>query len=345
VPSCLDVAFAVLGNDQVVPELMARMQDHSGRRFRDGLNYQHNLAAARNVIDILKPAVWEESMYSAWLGGLRELSKPTNGDSYPQAMRTEAWAMKTLNAQLASWTQLRHDTVLYAKPSYSVGDQCYYPAGFVEPLPGFWARLQAMANRSAGLLANIPFPSRPGQIKGRDLKKHYVDFLQSFAKTMGTLQAIAVKELAQQPLTNDETKFMGDVVEVDRGCGGPPTYAGWYPRLFLEGADKSVCWDALVADVHTDVPSPIDGDPGCVLHQGVGNFDLLLIAIDNGKDHMVYAGPVLSHYEFEMPQVNRKSDSEWQRDINAGNLPPRPSWTRGYLVPGLNAAAKDYKAD
>ena len=77
--------------------------------------------------------------------------------------------------------------------------------------------------------------------------------------------------------------------------------------------------DALVADVHTDVPSP--GDPGCVLHQGVGNVDLLLIAIDNGKDRMVYAGPVLSHYEFEMGGTARKTDSEWKADLRAGARP------------------------
>jgi len=129
------------------------------------------------------------------------------------------------------------------------------------------------------------------------------------------------------------------------GCGGPRRYTGWYPGLFYEGSRESDKWDALVADVHTNVPSPVVRDPGCVLHQGVGNIDLLVIAIDNGKDRMVYAGPVLSHYEFEMPRVSRKSDSEWRKDINSNKLPTRPSWTRGYLVPGINSGARGYKAD
>ena len=63
--------------------------------------------------------------------------------------------------------------------------------------------------------------------------------------------------------------------------------------------------------------------------QAVGNVDLLLIAIDNGKDRMVFAGPVLSHYEFELTGIVRKSDSEWGKDLNAGRLPPRPEWTQG----------------
>lgn len=95
-----------------------------------------------------------------------------------------------------------------------------------------------------------------------------------------------------------------------------------------------------MADVHTDPPS--EGDPGCVLHQAVGNVDLLLVAIDNGKDRMVYAGPVLSHYELEMPGVSRKSDADWRKDLKARRAPPRPEWTRGYLVPGVNEDVGSY---
>ena len=50
IPSALDVAFAAFGNDQVVPLLVERMTAKDGRPFRDGLNYQHNLAAVRNVV-------------------------------------------------------------------------------------------------------------------------------------------------------------------------------------------------------------------------------------------------------------------------------------------------------
>jgi hypothetical protein len=32
----------------------------------------------------------------------------------------------------------------------------------------------------------------------------------------------------------------------------------------------------------------------------------------------------------------------WRADLKAGKTPPRPEWTRDYLVPGLNPRAKDY---
>jgi hypothetical protein len=68
---------------------------------------------------------------------------------------------------------------------------------------------------------------------------------------------------------------------------------------------------------------------------------LLLIAVDSSADRMDYAGPVLSHYEFEMPSVTRKSDAEWSKDIREAKLPPRPEWTRSYLVRGATKPAKD----
>jgi hypothetical protein len=331
VPTSLDVAFAVLGNNQVVPDLVARMTNTKGRKFTDGLNYQHNLAAVRKVVDKQNQVVWEENLYTNWLATLRELSAPTTEPQYPEAMRTKAWAMKTLNTQLASWTQLRHNTILYAKQSYTGGNTCYYPAGFVEPRPEFWGRFERMAILAASLIEKTPFPESVQNIQQKQAK-----FFRNFAQQLAILKGIAVKELAQQQLTEEETTFLRTIVEITQTGSGEATYSGWYPGLFYKERKDSDQWDAIVADVHTDVPAPLVGDPGSVLHEGVGNVDLLMIAVDNGSDKMVYAGPVLSHYEFEMPGVSRKSDDEWQQDIEADNLPPRPDWTNSYLVSGKN---------
>lgn len=326
IPSCLDVGFAVFGNNQLVPRIVDRINDRNGNKLRDGMPYQHNLAAMRNVIDRLPDSFWEENIYNHWLGSLRELSKPTTDAKMPQVMQTKAWAMKTLNTTMASWSELRHDTILYAKQSYA-SVSCFYPAGYVEPVPAFWGRMQKMVKSTEEFLAKGTHPEH--------VKKPQIEHLKHFATTMEMLKKISEKQLAQKELNAAETKFMEDLVEVDRGCGGPPDYSGWYPRLYYGPRDDMTRWDALVADVHTD---PMSG----VLHQGVGNIDLMVIAIDNGKDRMIFIGPTMSHYEFEVGGANRKSDSEWRADLKAGKTPPRPEWTREYLVQGLNPRAKDY---
>jgi hypothetical protein len=73
-----------------------------------------------------------------WLAALRELSPPTTDSRFPESMRTRAWAMKGVNTQMAFWTPLRHDTILYFKQSYTETYLCSYPYGFVEPIPAFW---------------------------------------------------------------------------------------------------------------------------------------------------------------------------------------------------------------
>ncbi len=277
---------------------------------------------------------------------------PTTDDKYPEVMRTKAWAMRTLNSQMGSWAQLRHDTILYAKQSYTAWTLCYYPAGFVEPLPGFWARFGKMAVRGAELIEKTPFPTltvkepdgkSTRKVEQKWMQERMAQHFRNFAKQLGILKDIAEKELAQKELTKEETTFLQKTVEIHFGGSGGPRYNGWYFGLFYKGAKDADKWDALVADVHTDTPDPVYGDPGCVLTQGVGNVDLLLVAIDNGKDRMVYAGPVFSHYEFEMPGVTRKADSEWRKDVREGRLPPRPAWTQSYLVPGANPDAKKYQ--
>ena len=159
---------------------------------------------------------------------------------------------------------------------------------------------------------------------------------------IGELKGIATKQFEQKPLTEAQARVLRDVVQVQKGSG-ETRYNGWYPKLFYKGQHDCGKWDALVADVHTDVPAPILGDPGCVLTQGIGNIDLLLIAIDSGKDKMVYAGPLLSHYEFEMPGITRKADSEWKKDFIDGKVPARPTWTKSYLIPGTNPDVKNYQ--
>ncbi|MCK4814160.1 DUF3160 domain-containing protein, partial [bacterium] len=60
---------------------------------------------------------WKQNLYWRWLHCLKPLFHeiPTG---YPQFMQQKSWLDKVLLTASASWTELRHDTILYAKPSY-----------------------------------------------------------------------------------------------------------------------------------------------------------------------------------------------------------------------------------
>lgn len=348
-PSCLDVAFAVLGNDQIVPELVGRMTHSPTHPRRDGLPYQHNLAAVRSVIDAHTPESWEANLYVNWLATLRELSSPTTDAAFPDAMRTRAWALKTLNTQMGSWTDLRHDTILYAKQSYTAGEGCSYPDGFVEPRPEFWRRLERMASAAAALIESTPYDESIASVN-----TNQAGFFRHFANTMTMLHAISQKELGRAPLNPDEQAFLRKVVETVDSEWEPlgyrgrdvPFYDGWYHRLFYRPVQAqetfnlrfgSTKWDAIVADVHTDVPClgpdcPCPS-PGGILHEATGCADMLFIVVNDGAQSRMFAGPVFSHYEFERPFPVRMTDLEWQTAFRSGSVPPRPEWTRSYFVP------------
>lgn len=348
-PTGLDVAFGVFGNSQVVPEIAAGIT-------RSGLPYQHNLAAVKATFDQQAAPAWGDSIYARWLYALRMLSAPTTDPRHPQAMRTRVWAHKTVNTQLASWTQLRHDTVLYAAQPFSGIIGCEYPAGFVEPRVEFWQAMWRMAQSTVHALGKF---EASGTIWVRDDRfggSYQVDLARqadarikhclNFASQMAKLQELARKELAAERFTTAETAFVQGTMNVQTHPYVGKSFDGWYPGLFYKdygqyappspfggGADINASDrpDALVTDVHTAPPD--DRYAGGVLHEAVGNVDLLLIAVDSGPDKMVYAGPTLSHYEFIQPGLTRLTDYNWQARLGSTNKPPRPVWTQDYLVP------------
>ena len=79
-------------------------------------------------------------------------------------MQTQAWTRKDLHTALGSWTELKHDTILYAKQVMAEmgggGDE-KPPHSYVEPNPEAYARLLALATmtrdglQQRGLLSDV----------------------------------------------------------------------------------------------------------------------------------------------------------------------------------------------
>jgi hypothetical protein len=324
-PAGLDV-MAALGNDAAVPLLESELHKW---------HYSANLLAGRKFVEQQNRGFWNTNLYSLWLDCLRELDFNVVGQRHaPQVMQTQAWQTKQLQTQLASWSQLRHDTILYAKQSCTMVPLCEYPAGYVEPYPEFYAKIKAFAVRARELIEATPYESLVGMRDATLRKMHdrHLEYFATMAGHLGQLGVLARKELAAEPFTESERQFVARTVNnhgVARfGSGGRPTYDGWYTELFYQSEDDAdVSWEATVADVHTDP------DSKQVLQVGVGDLNLCVIAIDNQDDRMTFVGPVFSYYEFPQPAGKRLTDGEWETLLRAGKQPPRPSWVESFVAP------------
>ncbi len=317
-PQGLDV-MAALGNDYATQLLQPELA-----RF----NYAGNLMAARKVAqDYDVGRVWETDVYSLWLDTLRTLHQPETSQFFPQVMRTRVWAAKQLQTQLSSWAELRHDTILYAKQSYSSYPLCGYPRGYVEPYPKFFERLTSLAREAANRLSGLDVASPDigrtiGLTHERNRRVYFFDHFANIAERLGVL---AKKELRGEPFTSDEEEFLQDTVQIQSAAGsGGPRYDGWYSGLLYQATpDESA---PTIADVHTN---PRDNE---VLEVGVGDPQFLVVAIDNGTDRATYVGPAYSYYEFTQSASNRLTDSQWEQLLQT-KPPPRPVWTGSFVAP------------
>jgi hypothetical protein len=139
-PSPLDALYA-LGNDDVLPLLREELET---------AHYSANLSALRFLIDGYDSAYWGTSLYASWLNAIRTLALSGRDPRVPPFMKTGAWQQQKMNSQLTSWAELRHDNLLYAKQSYTMGYTCSFPCTYVEPIPEFYRVLGEFASR-AGL--------------------------------------------------------------------------------------------------------------------------------------------------------------------------------------------------
>ncbi|AIE84938.1 DUF3160 domain-containing protein [Fimbriimonas ginsengisoli] len=307
-PSPLDV-MAVLGSPQAKSILDAHPSVYNPKGWRPYRSERNRLQAAfanRSQSD------WSRDLYSSWLDSLRATiaSPPRN---YPKFMRSDAWGKKSLYTALASWAELRHDTILYGKQSNAEmgdGEEPVTVKGYVEPNVAFYRRMLALMHQTAGGLKARGF-----------LSNQVADNFIEANKLIAFLSSVSDKELAGKRLTKDEhnrIRFIeGELesanVEIMKTATG-------YNTLTEDDLDM-----ALVADVHTAY--------GKALTVAVGRADHLFAVVPIDGKLFLARGSTLSYFEFLVPSSQRMTDEAWKKQLNAGKIPARPDWTKAFYVP------------
>jgi hypothetical protein len=320
-PSTLDILFS-LGNNAALQLLKPEL---------DQYKYSSNLDALRYLIDSYGNDFWNTSIYNAWLNSIRALNPPQNRDNLPNFMQTAAYWQEKINTQLCSWTELRHDNILYGKQPYTDGITCSFPYTYIEPIPSFYENMKILsANATTGI-------SRINITGGR--KEYVISYLISFYNTCDTLCRISKKELSGEPFTQNEIDFLKRIIyQENSGCD--VSYNGWYSLLYyndIQNSNNLLNKDFIVTDIHT-APTDADGNEiGWIKHCGTGLvFPGIFIARKPDGGKCAFIGPVGSYCEYTTTGFKRLSDDEWEAIYLWRSL--KPSFVNSYMTDTLGNA-------
>jgi hypothetical protein len=135
VPTALDF-FSILGN-QTTKNIL---NESKNNRFEKYQNVHDQFASALNQYD---QSLWRDNSYLSLLDALKQIPAHTES-GMPTFMSTPAWDAKTLQTNLGAWTDF-HRTLVIEKvsPDTSSNLKPYFPYGYIEPQPAFYAKLLA----------------------------------------------------------------------------------------------------------------------------------------------------------------------------------------------------------
>ena len=312
-PDVLDVP-AALGSDAAFDIL----EEQGDTEYK---GYTETISQLRFELSMENTSLWDASLYASWLNTLRPLLTE-KGEGYPMFMQNEEWTKKNLECFAGSFTELKHDTILYSKQSLAEMGGGYEieeadDKGYVEPEPLVYERFAYLAEMTAAGLKKYDMLSETEE-----------ENLNRLTQIAELLLNISNKELRDEVLTDEEYDFI-------RGYGGNLEHF-WFEMVRDEEGDHMgtiACPAAIVADIATN-PS------GTVLEAATGNPSRIIVAVKVDDKIKLAQGSVYSFYQFEWPMDDRLTDTKWrlmmgfQADENYNRVTEKPikqpEWTASY---------------
>lgn len=269
----------------------------------------------------LSEDMWTQNIYWGWIRTLKTLFQDTDRLSgYPYFMKEEAWRNKDTNAALGSWTELKHDTLLYAKQSYAEmgggGNEPTkkpaVPKGYVEPNMEYWDRLLALSQMTYQGMDRLGLLDQ--EMQGRN---------EQFLASLRFFRDIAYQEIENKIIADADFERLrmepGKLSEVISALPGD---------VRIEDHARS----AIIADVHTDIPG------GQILYEATGKPNSIFVAVKDANGVRLTRGLVYSYYEFSGPLAKRLTDKNWraaiynEEDLSSDGegkipFPEAPEWT------------------
>ena len=267
---------------------------------------------------------WNQTVANKWIAALKDVN--SKNAQYPKFMLSPQWDKKNLNAALASWAELKHDAILYAKQP--MGAECGgggppepYVKGYVEPNIAYWTKAIELIDATMDVLRRFDLITEKGTTAATDLREQ-AEFLLNCSK----------KELAGKNLTEQEYRQIETIgstfenITLNLIKESDQFLMGWGN---VNGADKKI---SVVADVYT--ANSYNNPDKSVLYEAVGPAHEIYVVVELDGYLYLTRGAVFSYREFQEDiAAPRKTDEEWQQELQTQPDKGIPNWMKEIIVP------------
>jgi hypothetical protein len=275
---------------------------------------------------------WQQNYYNDVLFQIRAQARfePGTGLYFTES---PAWGKKALISAHGTWSELRHDTLLYTKMNYSerAGDGDFEPTFRTEKIPEPIHYIEP----------NLPFWQGSAIAIQKFLKTlDAYDLLdEESMKAFGRLQEICAKgaeisesELKDLPVSPKDVEWIATI----------PAELVHLVLVHVEGGevnDPDQLRMAIIADVFTNPES------GLALESGVGIPYRIYVPLNDGQGgKRIAIGYSFSYYEFVQPMNDRMTDESWRSivyGLNADLSRYLPFWAKNIALPPEPAKPKE----
>jgi hypothetical protein len=267
---------------------------------------------------------WNQTVANKWIAALKDVN--SKNAQYPKFMLSPQWDKKNLNTALASWAELKHDAILYAKQP--MGAECGgggppepYVKGYVEPNIAYWTKAIELIDATMDVLRRFDLVTEKGTTAATDLREQ-AEFLLNCSK----------KELAGKNLTEQEYRQIETIgstfenITLNLIKESDQFLMGWSN---VNGADKKI---SVVADVYT--ANSYNNPDKSVLYEAVGPAHEIYVVVELDGYLYLTRGAVFSYREFQEDiAAPRKTDEEWQQELQTQPDKGIPNWMKEIIVP------------
>lgn len=270
---------------------------------------------------------WKENIAVQWQRVLLELSKGRHPSNAPYFMNGTAWGKKDLNAALASYAELKHDAILYAKQPFAAecgggGPEDPIVRAYVEPNIEFWTAVIDLLNATKEAFGAFGIMTDEMLALTDDMAEE-AQFLLNCSK-----EELAGKTLSEQEYRHLE--IVGAVFEnmTLNMMRKEDEYFKWED---IESADRKV---SVVVDLFTANGDNVPMEKKAVLYNAVGPADVIYVVVEIGGYLYLTRGAVFSYREFhDAYTAPRHTDEEWQKMLETKPRLGVPKWMEEIIAP------------